>query len=506
MKTGCLGALFILSVFLFIFSCRTTIENDELHNEYISSGNPVPIEINFLGTEWKNENIKDIGNYSSLVVNNNNQNYAYNIDNFTFTEVKKILDKSKNNEYFSSLGLANEAKTGILEDGIKYKILAYKKNGNSYIFHKSCDFTAGNNSKIILDAEQNYTFLIFSMETKELPEIVNENDFENVHFSLDKSDLNSQILYQRIDDFVPNGYINDTLPVKLKHVNSNIRLILDSSKLIRDNEGKKIISISNSWITYNRPKDVKLSDISSSTNLEEVKVPINNFRVTDGKGMVMVSEFISAFLIDPNENIKFHTDVKVEGITSHSKINNLLIGNIKQGWQQTFHLKQLVCGAYLGPNETNFRELMCHNLGDGYSGIWVDKFAGNRYAWGRKAIVSSDTKNDYEEENIWRNDENPCPDGYRVPTLEKWRAIFDEKNNKRQRIRDKNTGDIGWAIGGRLSLFYHDDYRRFLWTSTQIDPDQELSSWAWSIAVYDSKIEERHDNKTYGQAVRCIKK
>jgi len=49
-----LKILFILSVSSFVFSCRYIPENEKYHNENISLGKPVLVNINFLGIEYEN--------------------------------------------------------------------------------------------------------------------------------------------------------------------------------------------------------------------------------------------------------------------------------------------------------------------------------------------------------------------------------------------------------------------------------------------------------------------
>jgi len=52
---GIFNTLFILSITLFVFSCRTPIENDKIKNENISIFEPVDVKINYLGVVWGNE-------------------------------------------------------------------------------------------------------------------------------------------------------------------------------------------------------------------------------------------------------------------------------------------------------------------------------------------------------------------------------------------------------------------------------------------------------------------
>jgi len=119
-----------------------------------------------------------------------------------------------------------------------------------------------------------------------------------------------------------------------------------------------------------------------------------------------------------------------------------------------------------------FREFKCHNLGDGYSGVWTES-------------------------------ENPCPKGFRVPTVYEWRDVFNVNNNSREKIIDSTGSDIGWKIGSRLALFSYEylDRRQWLWSTTVTDDEH-----AYIISVLYFKISEFKSLRRIGNAVRCIRK
>jgi len=47
-----LRTLFLLSITLFVFSCRQIPEDEKMDNENISLGQPVSVKINLKGVEW----------------------------------------------------------------------------------------------------------------------------------------------------------------------------------------------------------------------------------------------------------------------------------------------------------------------------------------------------------------------------------------------------------------------------------------------------------------------
>ena len=102
------------------------------------------------------------------------------------------------------------------------------------------------------------------------------------------------------------------------------------------------------------------------------------------------------------------------------------------------------CGAYLGPNQTNWKEFACHNLGadislDPYMPQW--EIFGSKYQWG---AYKNEYGRYYEQngssqapatywntnplpESSW-NVSNPCAAelgaGWRLPTTEEWQLAF----------------------------------------------------------------------------------
>jgi len=426
------------------------------------------------------------------------------------------LDISENSESLASLGLSLSAKAEDLPYGAVYTVLSYKNKGG-YVFHKRQDFSVGDrDSKIELDEDSDYLLLIVSYGTSQVPIIYNVNDIFNVYVDTSSANI-KQVLYQK-QDLYTRGKINYELNIKLRKP-SSIRVSIDTGELISETEGKRILSISNAKITYLRPEGIKLYELESTLSKEKTE-NINDF----GAGyMLKTSEYVDILNLS-NTDVKFSADIKVDGIDRVSSITDLSLDEVKWGYRQTFHIKQIICGAYTGPSKTGFREFMCHNLGDGYGGVWTDKFVGNRYAWGKKDAVTNSTENPYEEGDTWKESENPCPSEFRVPTLEEWKAVLDENHNIRGTIADKNGNLVGHRIGGRLSLFEHTDFRSWLWTSTVITEERDDRRNAYSIwvasmdGIYkdinpdDPRLKvgkmlgEYADRKEYGQAVRCIRK
>jgi len=522
MKT-ILNILFISSIFSFIFSCRQIPDEEEIDSVYISLNNPVSVKIKFHGFEYEksspintiiSENNTEVGEGDFLDNNKLEENTYYG--DFIYTKVETIPE---NNEYAASLGLSAAVKGNTFPSEAIYTILAYMKIGNKYIFHKKAEFTGNDrNPKIVLNGDQNYTIIVISSGKNKALQIHNLEDFDKVCFFYSEL-LTKNFYYQKIENFTINGNINSPLNIKFKKP-SSVRIVLDTSKLVRDDEGISIESVSNARITYKIPTELKLGNIGSTMKFEEITIPISNF-TKDMAGMIWISEFINILAIDNQTEAKIYAEVKVNGIAHNSSIKGFTI-KVKPEFRQTVRFKHTTCGAYSGPNKTNFREFMCHNLGDiqddGSVELWKDKNESYQFAWGRKNPVTKNDNNLYEIGNVWKQEENPCPTDFRIPSKDEWLSILDEKNNKIEPIKSPTGENIGYSIGGRLSLFDYgwDDFRSWVWTSNPIPPRESVDRRdAYSICITEvppgslsigKKLGLYKDRKRYGQAVRCIRK
>jgi len=430
-----------------------------------------------------------------------------NIDSFSFAKIEKILNIPENNEYIASLGLEAARHTENLPDGTRYVILAYKKIKNSYIFHKKQDFIVGKKDyKIELDNAQNYTFIIVSMGTETIPKILNENDFDNVSLVTNFSyGSNERFLYQRIDNFIPIKP-NNTIDIKLVG-SANMSVIVDTNDFWpEDNIVTKILQITGAKINYNRPKMIGLKN-RNDLERENVSVPPNNSYFMDNMNMKYRMDFpyISAATIS---NIKFQADsIKVDGDFAPSKIEELSF-SVKYGYQNIYVIKPMICGAYLGPNETKWTAFMCHNLGGNnyYEGMkQKDVIVGNRYAWGGKDVVYKKYDNPPTDAIYWEpilgND--PCPTRYRIPT----RKIFSNMRdyNIHEDIYDSDGKMIGMFFGpkerSRLTFLFQNTLEDLLWTQDIALSGDKLVY----AAFYPSDFWYSWHYRTRGFPVRCYK-
>jgi len=483
MRIITLKSLFLFAIISFVFSCRTASDNEKIEKKDTPSENPpyedvpsknvVSIKLNFDRTKWNNNNPqntqfglnKSWGGGGKSLINNELAHYTEVLDNGL--GAVEITEKPKSIELQSF----SSKKEDIPKDAT-YVVLAYKKAGYDYIFEKEETFVVGNKSEIQLTKNQNYTLVIISTGTSIPPKISEKEIFTEARFKADDNvDTYTRFLYQRIDNFIPNGDINhDLIDLKLKNKTSSVSITLDSSDFMGgDQGGKRMVSIRNPRIIYNRPEkvEVRLSDSEQILS----KKSIETETAIEFPGSVstnIVSNFADNLILENNAEVFFVADISIEGLLEVKTIKFSLKG-IKLGSRKEFEIRLARCGAYLGPNNTEWRQFMCHNLGADYG---RDPFTpnenihGDKYQWGYKEPTVKQKDDIYtgripnwnskRKDNTWNKGmDDPCPSGYRVPTKEESDSIM--RNNTTRTIGDMKTktrkvANGGFWVGSNLML------------------------------------------------------
>jgi len=267
-----------------------------------------------------------------FLITNDLARYTEVLDNgLGAVEVETILEIPENEEYLASLGLTSSIKGNDLPNGTKYTILAYKKTGNSYIFDKKQTFTVGQNSNIKLNHGQNYTLIVISNGTRNFPNIYDERDIEKANIL--NNDENPKILYQRIDNFIPNGNINNKINVKLKHKTVSIRIIVDASDILG---GKNITHIENPKVSYTKRERFGLSRTKVSGETVTVTKNTNSFGQL-GKTVVS-SDNNDDLKVENGTKAVFNMKYKVENIGIKRNVN-FRFGDLKSGYRHTIRFK-----------------------------------------------------------------------------------------------------------------------------------------------------------------------
>ena len=193
------------------------------------------------------------------------------------------------------------------------------------------------------------------------------------------------------------------------------------------------------------------------------------------------------------------------------------------------------CGAFVGPNV--WKEFMCHNLGADYSldpfdltspGALAGGLLGDFYQWGQKTPCATATtpaaaipgwSNIPRIGNEWiaggKGTEDPCPDGFRVPTMDELRKLA---NNTFELIGPWQLDDreSGKNYCGSLMLpaggqrYYLDGRLGSLGGSASIYAADCIGPQMWVSTVSYNTYGGNSANQTsnaipsYGANIRCI--
>jgi len=274
-------------------------------------------------------------------------------------------------------------------------------------------------------------------------------------------------------------------------------LVIDTSRMLEGangtRKGTRITELSGAKIKYNKPKAIKLANITGLEYSEVTLLPKSQDFVNDNE-MLYRMDFDDIIINESSNTKLFIEKIHVENISTDRKIEFFL--PVKPGYKYTSVLRPALCGAYLGPNNTNFREFMCHEVGKKFSDGTPKPVTtyGDMYIWGTKVTTPDNfppVKYPYEKGNVWKEENNPCPTGFRVPSKVEWDNLLNPKYNQM-----RWTGII-LKIGDRLSFFD----KNWFWTSTSKDTER-----SFEIVLRYGSITKGYFHKRYGRVIRCIRK
>lgn len=199
------------------------------------------------------------------------------------------------------------------------------------------------------------------------------------------------------------------------------------------------------------------------------------------------------------------------------------------------------CGAYVASGV--WKRFMCHNLGaanfssDPFTPSWENH--GGYWQWGiadeaatGPSGTNGSTPNDAAP-GVWnttsalpgawsdgsKKDEDPCPDGFRVPTKTQWEGVFNPSLNvvtdasgstwassPTNYTSGKNFGPslmlpaAGFRIFISGALFSRGS-NGYYWSSTE---SGTFNTWAWYLFFGSGGAGMLENESTFGYSVRCI--
>ncbi|WP_407478021.1 FISUMP domain-containing protein [Elizabethkingia anophelis] len=434
--------------FLGFTSCRTSDTENNL-----VQGAKAQVNINFIGTAFKDDNLSSQASFKSTRLNANagkEQSHSLMITPSTVLVTTLAPLKSK---LYTQAGLKNSLAVvsgNPLNNGTKFRVIAYKAADGSYQTYQ--DYTIGVAPQpMTLDTGVTYNIVAYSYGTSSLPTITS-GETSNIGSAQIAYNNNSRDLMYVKQPYTPSS-TNTTLNFTLMHQLAQI------TTRVRTNAGT-LNSIQNALLIPH------FSDGSFSLNTgvmtgSTTSAP-QSIDFTANTFPVVANTFANASPVLINANTtgnqaSISADINIGG--SMKNVNFANTFDITPGTQNTLTVDIVKCGAYINP--TTFKDFQCQNLGV----TATDPFAvvkenhGAKYQWGYKptnpnlsdnryytqaddqnnsgtitgwntTIVANGSWNTGTEAIPAKNAANdPCPTGYRVPTNTEWLGVVNTARN-----------------------------------------------------------------------------
>ncbi|HFI4796584.1 TPA: FISUMP domain-containing protein [Elizabethkingia anophelis] len=452
-------AIFLLSSVTLINSCRST---DTDNNIISGASGTSKLNINLVGTTFSDSqnSAKQASLNKGLIANPINNVQKFNVL-LTPSSVMtaELIDKS-------ALATVADTNKNLIADvtyppnekvpkGTAFRVILYKYDDNSYYAHQ--DYIVGGETKpFIVKNGTKYTVIVYSYNTSTLP-IVTSGELSDLNSALINYDNTNRDFSHKISwwDFNSNYSGNYTLNITLNKKVAQITTTINAGSLGNISDIKNALispHYTNGTITLANGNIQNRTNLSTGENV--------NFLIPTA-APVQISQplFINADTGGQNTG-SFSADVTIGGVTKKVSLPNIF--SITPGRRYFLNVNLTKkCGAYVAPGV--WKDFMCHNLGADTN---ADPFTasssifGAKYQWGRASEAISQMADisttsyisgwnstpapstSWSDSNKTAND--PCPNGYRLPTSAEWRGVL--TNNTMTRSGDWSGSGYGNAI------------------------------------------------------------
>lgn len=524
---------FGITALLFLGSCRSTDTENTLNGSGISA-----VSFNLMGTDYADSG--KLSGQASLgkggIPNSGNDAQRHSVLITPSSFITAELSSSSESKFSSQASLGSNSQAAISGDlitsGVQFRIIAYRQIDGSYQAYQ--DYTVGQPAvPMMLDNGVAYNIVVYSYGTSTLPTISSGEQNNISSATVNYDDNNRDFMYQKISNYIPINS-NNTLNITLRHKVAKITTIVNSGSL------GSITNVTGGVLTPHYSNGV----VSLSSGIMSGRSTLTccgaglNFSGLNTATITADPVFVNS---DTEGNVRggFSAAITIAGVTRTVNLPNSFKITPENKSNLTINLNK--CGAYIGPNTNpgNYREFMCHNLGADTN---ADPFTpaaavhGAKYQWGaqtgetgRYYDQSSDQSNSGaiagwntspKPDGSWSDTSktinDPCPNGYRVPTSAQWQAVIN--NNNVERVGSwNNDGNYTTALYFRNlsnvrtlmlpaagSRYYTDGalvnrgIYGLYWSSS------EAKSIASYLGFGSSSVDVNNTSRAYGFSVRCV--
>ena len=462
-----IGYLALASSFIMLGSCRST-DTDNTLGQGVSA-----ININLLGTSFHDgdpgSSQASLGKNASGTYSVERHSVLITPSTFMAAELSSASEAGLNTQASMGKGPMAVIPGAPLGPGMAFRVIAYRQSGD---YHTHQDYIVGQSSPVpmMLDNGGTYTMVAYSYGSATLPLISSVEKTDIGSAQVNYNNIDRDFMYYQKPNYIPTE-LENRLDITLSHKTTLITTIIKSSGY------GTIDNIASASITPHFTTGIIPLSTGNITGRGSVVGEALNFPGPFGNiTQTATPVFVNA---DTGGNFaSFSANLTIGGVTKPVSLPNSF--SIKPGWKKNLTILFSKCGAYVGPNV--WKAFMCHNLG---ADMDADPFTpsaaihGAKYQWGHKPanatlsddryLTQKDDQNPANDDRIlgwntvelpnnsWSDDatktaNDPCPNGYRVPTSAQWQAVIANNNIERTNSSSWSPSSTNFAS----ALYFRD--------------------------------------------------